>query len=625
LYLQWAARYGCEGFFYGTDWRETGLAYGRYNRAWRCHNGRIANRINWWIKKKGMGVAQQKSDKEHNLSCHTTEFEVENAKDDSPGIQYWPEEHRFAGSLSNSTDSMLFLQPKLKIGKPNDPYEQEADRIADLIVQQMGTNTFQPVQKPQISSLIQSKSQSGDSFGTVPSILAQTLQQGRGQGNSLTPTLQSEMEQGFGHDFSGVRIHTDAKAVQFNRQLGARAFTFGSDVYFNEGEFQPASSEGRRLLAHELTHVVQQRQTIQSASHLVPSLIQRDEGMMSIAPPVSNTAELMSVNQAANVHTNFTPVNLASYPDDQINSIVVSSLLSILHSFQNIPIEISGVGTDLVGGVVNKTKKVAVKSKYYINSEAGSANYQNKRQEANFNRIIGSLRNQKRISIIKSEEGRALTSGRAVELGKGTPEDIRLFVQEAVSNGTIENYGISKGKLLPGQLLVDLPLNDLSQLIENWMEYTGVGVDCSGFVLQAAKHARQALRSSISSFNSFHAIIGTDFQYEIPAEVRENIRNASSFTNGPEVTSPIYIKPGDAWVTPDRRHIRIVIEAYRATKPDGTPCFEIVSAESSGGGTQPLPGPVRRVWQTFSLETITPLTPVDAEGPLGRGTFHRIP
>ena len=67
------------------------------------------------------------------------------------------------------------------------------------------------------------------------------------------------MEHSFGVDFNGVNIHTDSEAIQMNRELGAQAFTHGRDVYFNSGKFSPEQSEGKHLLAHELTHVVQQR------------------------------------------------------------------------------------------------------------------------------------------------------------------------------------------------------------------------------------------------------------------------------------------------------------------------------------------------------------------------------
>ena len=66
------------------------------------------------------------------------------------------------------------------------------------------------------------------------------------------------MESSIGVDFSNVKIHTDNSAVQMNKDLHAQAFTHGNDIYFNSGNFNPESKDGQHLLAHELTHTVQQ-------------------------------------------------------------------------------------------------------------------------------------------------------------------------------------------------------------------------------------------------------------------------------------------------------------------------------------------------------------------------------
>lgn len=79
-----------------------------------------------------------------------------------------------------------------------------------------------------------------------------------GGGEPLPTELRGEMEQRFGEDFSKVRMHTDARAVQSADELSAKAYTFGNNIVFNQGRFTPASAEGKRLLAHELAHVVQQ-------------------------------------------------------------------------------------------------------------------------------------------------------------------------------------------------------------------------------------------------------------------------------------------------------------------------------------------------------------------------------
>ena len=75
----------------------------------------------------------------------------------------------------------------------------------------------------------------------------------------------SFMSSRFGTDFSDVKIHTDTKAAKMNQEISARAFTVRNDVYFDKGEYRPSSLEGQRLLAHELTHVVQQRKNKNNA------------------------------------------------------------------------------------------------------------------------------------------------------------------------------------------------------------------------------------------------------------------------------------------------------------------------------------------------------------------------
>ncbi|MGI8587616.1 MAG: eCIS core domain-containing protein [Chloroflexia bacterium] len=77
-------------------------------------------------------------------------------------------------------------------------------------------------------------------------------------GRPLDPATRAAMEPRFGHDFSGVRVHTDSRAAESARAIGARAYTVGPEVVFGEGQFAPGSPDGQKLLAHELTHVVQQ-------------------------------------------------------------------------------------------------------------------------------------------------------------------------------------------------------------------------------------------------------------------------------------------------------------------------------------------------------------------------------
>ncbi|MEM7084573.1 MAG: DUF4157 domain-containing protein [Bacteroidota bacterium] len=100
----------------------------------------------------------------------------------------------------------------------------------------------------------------GDSSSKIES----SLKSSKGGGSPMDPTTRQQMESGFGADFGNVRIHTNSTSIQMNQGLGAQAFTNGNDIYFNQGKYQPKSNDGQHLLAHELTHVIQQKGSSQS-------------------------------------------------------------------------------------------------------------------------------------------------------------------------------------------------------------------------------------------------------------------------------------------------------------------------------------------------------------------------
>ncbi|MBT9316649.1 DUF4157 domain-containing protein [Leptothoe spongobia TAU-MAC 1115] len=85
-----------------------------------------------------------------------------------------------------------------------------------------------------------------------------TISGAKGQGQPLSDNVRGSMEGAFGTDFGGVRVHTDERSNQLNTSLQSRAFTTGQDIFFKQGEFSPGNRGGQELLAHELTHVVQQ-------------------------------------------------------------------------------------------------------------------------------------------------------------------------------------------------------------------------------------------------------------------------------------------------------------------------------------------------------------------------------
>lgn len=98
----------------------------------------------------------------------------------------------------------------------------------------------------------------GAEGGPIDDETTAAINSSRGGGQSLDSGVAQRMSESMGADFSGVKVHTDDKSSQLNQTLNARAFTTGQDIFFQKGEYNPGSSSGQQLLAHELTHVVQQ-------------------------------------------------------------------------------------------------------------------------------------------------------------------------------------------------------------------------------------------------------------------------------------------------------------------------------------------------------------------------------
>ena len=197
-----------------------------------------------------------------------------------------------AVSTANSTQADIrrilrgpCLQTKLTIGVQDDVYEREADRVADEVMrmpeprlQGPAAPEEQEMELPETTPFVQSQGELGgeEEEGErlqIKPLLQQRLKHGksiaaetpvfvhdvlRSPGRPLDPATRAFMEPRFGHDLSRVRLHTDGRASQSARAVSARAFTVGRDIEFGTGEYTPETAVGRRLLAHELTHVVQQ-------------------------------------------------------------------------------------------------------------------------------------------------------------------------------------------------------------------------------------------------------------------------------------------------------------------------------------------------------------------------------
>jgi hypothetical protein len=157
------------------------------------------------------------------------------------------------------------LQPKLTVGAPDDPYEKEADAVADRVMRMPGPAAAPPEVRPVVrreaapeqehEPAQRKPARAGFAAPAGPAAaLGRT-----GGGAPLPPAARSYFEPRFGRDLGHVRIHDGASAAAMAHDIDARAFTHGRDIYFASGQFDPDSQSGRHLLAHELTHVFQQK------------------------------------------------------------------------------------------------------------------------------------------------------------------------------------------------------------------------------------------------------------------------------------------------------------------------------------------------------------------------------
>ena len=167
-----------------------------------------------------------------------------------------------AGTCSECQSKQgAMLQTKLKIGEPGDKYEQEADRVADQVMRMPEAVIQRQVQSEKmgegkaISNQVASLDREQKSAEVSP-IVHEVL---NAPGQLLDPKTRTFMESRFGRDFRQVRVHTDAKAAESARTVRALAYTVKQDIVFGAGQYTPESSLGKKLIAHELTHVVQQQ------------------------------------------------------------------------------------------------------------------------------------------------------------------------------------------------------------------------------------------------------------------------------------------------------------------------------------------------------------------------------
>jgi uncharacterized protein DUF4157/lysine-specific metallo-endopeptidase family protein len=215
------------------------------------------------------------------------------------------------------------LQTKLAINKPGDEYEQEADRLAEQVMRMpVGCSCHDEVRRQVDHERDEDEIQRAASGASVSRPLSAGEIRGLGVGTPLATDTRRFFEPRLGADLSGVRVHAGDRAGDMARRVGARAFTYRQDIVFAPGEYRPQTSEGRRLLAHELAHTLQHRRadddsvkrystqdcTLQNRSEIRPADAQARQlvrnAIAALGPPRSRQSAPLSqrVSRLMNDH-----------------------------------------------------------------------------------------------------------------------------------------------------------------------------------------------------------------------------------------------------------------------------------------------------------------------------------
>ncbi len=211
------------------------------------------------------------------------------------------------GGWSAGWANATMVQAKLTVGAADDPFEREADLMASSVMRNLQRpasgaepgddwelllqRSVQPSPVRRISRLADGSVSAptapviGPEGGALDASTGNAIERAKGHGNPLDEGVRKAMEPSFGADFSGVRVHTDARSDSLNQAIQAKAFTTGSDIFFRGGAYSPSTAGGQHLLAHELTHVVQQGGA-GGVRRMVQTQISREgeDGAVAVAP-----------------------------------------------------------------------------------------------------------------------------------------------------------------------------------------------------------------------------------------------------------------------------------------------------------------------------------------------------
>ncbi len=222
------------------------------------------------------------------------------------------------------------VQMKMAVSKPGDKLEQEADRMADRVMRMPSSASLLPGKEEKLRRTVDEKLQKkeddkfqkakekvqkkeeerlqkapageeklqrrgGDGVSAAATDVQSAIQRKRGGGQPLSNDVRGYMEPRFNADFSEVRVHSDQESAALSNQLSARAFTHQNNIFFSRDQYQPGSSEGKKLLAHELTHTIQQGNPVQRKVGL-PVPEKRDAATPKIHPAAAVTGNQITAS-----------------------------------------------------------------------------------------------------------------------------------------------------------------------------------------------------------------------------------------------------------------------------------------------------------------------------------------
>ena len=233
------------------------LSVGKADDAYEKEADNVAEKV---ISKTGdNGTLQTKSADEEQVQQKPvadgiSTLQKQDMKDEEPMAQSKEEEKE---PLQKEEEEEAMQQKS----EEEEPVQKEEEEEA----MQQKTEEEEPVQKEEEEEAAQPKSEEeevqkkGKGGVHAPQKVESKIKATKGKGNTMDATTRQQMEQGFGASFQHIDIHTDSEAQKMSESLGAQAFTVGNDIYFNAGKYDPHSEEGKKLLAHELTHTIQQK------------------------------------------------------------------------------------------------------------------------------------------------------------------------------------------------------------------------------------------------------------------------------------------------------------------------------------------------------------------------------